>query len=82
MDPLIYSPENPGGLLIEELLEQVIKEIQAKQAKEPCRETALVLTNLEQALMWQLRRGQNRGTVTVDIKDPRLVTGGPDAAAP
>lgn len=71
--PLLLGQENPDGVLLEDLLEQLLSEMEAKQAALPSRETACVITNLEQALLWQLRRGMKRGTVMVEITDPRRV---------
>ena len=59
--PVLYSEGNLDGVFLEDLLEQLLDELAAKQADEPSRETALVITNLEQALLWQLRRGMRRG---------------------
>lgn len=76
---LLYHPdENPNGMLLEDLLEQVISEVRAKQDRARsagiaagARESALVVTNLEQALLWQWRRGQITGVVNIDVRDPR-----------
>jgi hypothetical protein len=69
--PLLFSVENSDGVLLEDLLEQLLTEMAMKQEREPCRETALVITNLEQALLWQLRRGVKRGTAKFELVDPR-----------
>ncbi len=66
-DPILLSDENPDGMTLEELLERVLGELAAKQEREPCRETALVMTALEQALMWQVRRGMRRGQIEVRL---------------
>jgi hypothetical protein len=71
--PLLFSIENPSGVLLEDLLEQLLAEMAAKQEREPCRETALVMTSLEQGLLWQQRRGVKRGTTEVVMTDPRRV---------
>lgn len=78
MERLLYDPvENPAGPTIEEVLEQLIVEIREKQerARHACvsagaRESALVVTNLEQALLWQWRRGQITGVVHVVVDAP------------
>ena len=65
--PILLSEDNPDGMTLEELLERVLGELDLKQQAEPCRETAVVMTNLEQALMWQVRRGMKRGQVEVRL---------------
>lgn len=58
--PLLLSDENPDGVCLEEMLEQLLDELRAKNAEVPSRETSLVITHIEQALLWQLRRGMVR----------------------
>lgn len=58
--PILYSDENPDGVFLEDVIEQLLDELGKKQQSEPSRETALVMTNLEQALLWQMRRGMKR----------------------
>lgn len=48
------------GTTNEELLEVLLDRLNFLQAKFPCRENALAITNAEQALMWLNRRTQNR----------------------
>lgn len=44
------------GFFVEPVIEAVIKELERKQALEPCRETALVITKLQEGLHWQEAR--------------------------
>jgi predicted negative regulator of RcsB-dependent stress response len=48
------------GTTNEELLEVLLDRLNYLQAKFPCRENALAITNAEQALMWLNRRTANR----------------------
>ncbi len=61
--PLLHSDANPDGVFLEELLEQLLVELRAKNAEVPSRETSLTITCLEEALLWQLRRGMVRAGV-------------------
>lgn len=76
--PLLYDPQsNPDGMLLETALEVLIDEVRAKQDKARlkaadtggrylgARESATVVTKLEEALLWQLRRGQLTGAVQI-----------------
>lgn len=45
-----------GGFFVEAAIEALIAELERKQALEPCRETALIITKLEEALHWQEAR--------------------------
>lgn len=75
MDPILYHPvTNPDGHTLEAVLDQLILEVRQKQERARAasihggeRESALVVTNLEQALLWQYRRGQITGVVTIDV---------------
>lgn len=75
-DLLLYDPEvNPTGPALEDVLERLIAEVRRKQdhARERgvmtgARESALVVTKLEEALLWQIRRGQATGVVEVLVK--------------
>jgi hypothetical protein len=54
-------PENGvNGLQVEEALEQVLARIQEYQAKVPCRENAIVITKLEESIMWLNKRTADR----------------------
>ena len=69
--PILFSETNPDGVLLEEILPRLVEELQAKMKAEPCRETALVITKLEEALHWQIARGLRLGTARLSIMDPR-----------
>ena len=73
---LLYDPErNPDGPTLEAVLEQLIHEVRQKQRRAAeanvttgARESALVVTKLEEALLWQYRRGQLTGAVEVLVR--------------
>jgi hypothetical protein len=75
VDRLLFHPdEHPTGRTLEDVLEQLIVEVREKQDRARdagfttgARESALVVTNLEQALLWQLRRGQLTGAVDITV---------------
>ena len=48
------------GTTNEELLKVLIDRMQCLQAKAPCRENSIVLTNLEESLMWLEKRTADR----------------------
>lgn len=48
------------GILHEALLSMQIHDLQYKQSLVPSRETAIVITRLEEALMWMQKRSQRR----------------------
>ena len=48
------------GTTNEELLEVLIDRMQFLQSKSPCRENAITITKLEEALMWQNKRTADR----------------------
>lgn len=52
--------ERKIGSTHESLMEMMIHDLKFKNSLVPCRETALTVTKLEEALLWQQRRGQNR----------------------
>lgn len=72
--PLLHSDANPDGVCLEELLEQLLDELRVKNAAVPSRETSMVMTKLEEALLWQVRRGQVRGGFRV-VGDPTKAAG-------
>lgn len=84
-EALLYDPElNPGGRTLEDVLEQLITEVRRKQDRARqlsnvtgARESSLVVTKLEEALLWQYRRGQLTGAVDVIVKPvhPPVVVG-------
>ena len=49
-----------NGIMLEELLPELIRLVDGYNQVVPCRETALVKTKLEEALMWQRRRTELR----------------------
>lgn len=49
-----------NGTTNEEVLRVLIDRMQSMQAKVPCRETALVVTKLEESLMWLEKRTADR----------------------
>lgn len=48
------------GTTNEEVLEMLIDRMQSLQKKFPCRENAIVITNLEESLMWLNKRTADR----------------------
>lgn len=61
------KPEQPtvlvtvnDGTTNEELLSVLINRLQYLQSKFPCRENAIVITNLEESLMWLNKRTEDR----------------------
>ena len=48
------------GTTNEEVLKVLIDRLQTLQAKFPCRENAIVITNLEESLMWLEKRTEDR----------------------
>jgi len=48
------------GTTNEEVLAMLIDRMQSLQAKFPCRENAIVITNLEESLMWLEKRTADR----------------------
>ncbi len=52
--------EKRVGCTHESLLEMMIHDLQFKNNLVPSRETSQTITKLEEALLWQQRRGQNR----------------------
>lgn len=48
------------GTTNEEVLEVLIDRMNFLQSRMPCRENAIVITKLEEALLWLNRRTQNR----------------------
>ena len=48
------------GTTNEEVLEMLIDRLQYLQVAMPCRENAIVITKLEESLMWLLNRTANR----------------------
>jgi hypothetical protein len=48
------------GTTNEEVLEVLINRMQSLQSKFPCRENALVITKLEESLMWLNKRTSDR----------------------
>ncbi|MDB4312112.1 hypothetical protein N9937_01650 [bacterium] len=56
------------GTTNEEVLAVLIDRMQSLQAKFPCRENAIVITNLEESLMWLNKRTSDRKTRGVEGK--------------
>jgi len=48
------------GTTNEEVLEMMIDRMQSLQGKHPCRENSIVITNLEESLMWLNKRTAGR----------------------
>ena len=59
------------GTTNEELLEVLIDRIYFLQAKFPCRENAIVITNLEESLMWLNKRTADRLKRNVEGKNEK-----------
>lgn len=57
-----------NGTTNEEVLEMLIDRMQYLQSKFPCRENALVITKLEESLMWLNKRTQDRKNRGVEGK--------------
>lgn len=72
--PLLLSASNPSGVGLEELLEQLLDELRVKNAEVPSRETSMVMTHLEEALLWQMRRGMVRAGLRAQ-SDPQKRSG-------
>lgn len=49
-----------NGTTLEQMLSVSIERLQALNAKFPCRENSIALTNMEQALMWLNKRTEDR----------------------
>lgn len=56
----IISENGVNGVTNEAVLEALLLRMAALQEKLPCRENALAITNMQQALMWLQRRTRNR----------------------
>lgn len=56
------------GTTNEEVLEVLIRRIQYLQSKFPCRENAIVITKLEESLMWLNKRTADRIARSVEGK--------------
>ena len=56
------------GTTNEEVLEVLINRMQYLQSKFPCRENAIVITNLEESLMWLNKRTSERVKRNVEGK--------------
>ena len=56
------------GTTNEEVLRVLIDRLQAMNAKFPCRENAIVITKLEESLMWLEKRTADRKARNVDGK--------------
>lgn len=56
------------GTTNEEVLEMIIDRMKSLQAKFPCRENALAITKLEEALMWLEKRTEERKKRNVEGK--------------
>jgi len=71
--------ENIGGVFTticdgttnEEVLEVLIDRMQYLQEKFPCRENAIVITNLEESLMWLNKRTTDRQARGVEGKNEK-----------
>jgi hypothetical protein len=74
--PLLLSIEAPDGVRLEDLLEQLLKELtenRPSQLYAGARENSLVITNLEQALLWRRRALEVRGEAEFMVTAPRAV---------
>ena len=60
--PLGRGPERqaPNGAFVEDVVQAAIGRLQFYQTKFPCRENALAITKLEEALMWLDKRTADR----------------------
>lgn len=59
-DQLLWAPDNPNGVHLEDLLEQLVDELR-HQTQPPTREGALVITKLEEAILWRRRDLERQG---------------------
>lgn len=57
------------GTTNEDLLEVLINRMQYLQNKFPCRENSIVITNLEESLMWLNKRTEDRKKRNVEGKN-------------
>lgn len=69
--PLLFSVENPDGVLLEDLFEQLLIELKEKQERHPSREGALVITYLETALLWRQRQDVASGIGEFRVTEPK-----------
>ncbi len=60
------------GTTNEEILEMLINRLQYLNKKLPCRENAIVITKLEESLMWLNKRTKIRVSQNVETLDRRL----------
>lgn len=49
-----------NGLQVEEALQQCVDRLKKYQDEVPCRETALAITKVEEAIMWLNKRTEDR----------------------
>ena len=64
----------PNGAFIEDVIRAAINRIEYHQTMFPCRENAIALTKLEEALLWLVKRTANRvvsGTEGVYVNHPK-----------
>ena len=59
------------GTTNEEVLEVLINRLGYLQSKFPCRENAIVITKLEEALMWLNKRTADRVKRNVEVKNEK-----------
>jgi len=70
---MMTKPASEGGkgCQLTDLIEVALHQIKYLNAKFPCRENTITITKLEEALMWQKARTENRVTRGVEGKDEK-----------
>ena len=63
------ASEGGRGCQLTDLIEVALHQLKYFNAKFPCRENAITITKLEEALMWQKKRTEDRVARKVEGKD-------------
>ena len=63
------ASEGGKGCQFTDLIEVALHQLKYLDAKFPCRENAITITKLEEALMWQSKRTEDRTSRQVEGKD-------------
>lgn len=65
------ASEGGSGCQFTDLMEVALHQLKYLNGKFPCRENAITITKLEEALMWQKKRTEDRTTRGVEGKDEK-----------